>query len=275
MMFAAFFYAFLPRPARGHTKLVYMLLAFMWPLFSFVLARDGLCRRLGQLMGPNEAQLPHRSVDSCVHMDAGVPLWASAPGLVLPAPASVQQFNVFAPQYSLELHVNQVRLEVNELEAYAERRHRQHVATYEEAAALGLANVEERAERNHLETVSELQAALANSEFKAATREKALIAEMSLAQAHSVNEDNRLREELAELHQKRVSDALDLQLEESRLAQNLQEQANQHVQNSQEVMLEQFQAHFQVYKDRQREERSAIVSELREQRIVWIRRKGL
>ena len=83
-------------------------------------------------------------------------------------------------------------------------------------------------------TVSELQAALANSEFKAATREKALIAEMSLAQAHSVNEDNRLREELAELHQKRVSDALDLQLEESRLAQNLQEQANQHVQNSQE-----------------------------------------
>lgn len=74
MMFAAFFYAFLPRPARGHTKLVYMLLAFMWPLFSFVLARDGLCRRLGQLMGPNEAQLPHRSVDSCVHMDAGVPL---------------------------------------------------------------------------------------------------------------------------------------------------------------------------------------------------------
>ena len=139
-----------------------------------------------------------------------------------------------APQYSLELHVKQVRLEVNELEAYAERRHRQHVVTYEEAAALGLANVEERAERNHLEAISELQAALANSEFKAATREKALIAEMSLAQAHSVNEDNRLREELAELHQKSVSDALDLQLEGSRYAQNLQEQANQHVQNSQE-----------------------------------------
>eukprot|EP00439_Symbiodinium_sp_Y106_P041500 s3393_g5.t1 len=206
---------------------------------------------------------------------------AGAPGLVLPAPASVQQFNVFAPQYSFELHVNQVRLEVNELEAYAERRHRQHVATqysfelhvnqvrlevneleayaerrhrqhvatYEEAAALGLANVEERAERNHLEAVSELQAALANSEFKAATRQKALIAEMSLAQAHSVNEDNRLREELAEL-------------EESRYAQNLQEQANQHVQNSQELMLEQFHAHFQIYKDRQREEHAAVVSEL-------------
>ena len=49
-----------------------------------------------------------------------------------------------------------------------------------------------------------------------ATREKALIAEMSLAQAHSVNEDNRLPEELAELQQKSVSDALDLQLEESK-----------------------------------------------------------
>ena len=96
-----------------------------------------------------------------------------APGLVLPVPASVQQFNVLAPQHSLELHVNYVRLEVNELEAHAERRHRQHVVTYEEAAALGLANVEERAERNHLEAIAELQAALANSEFKAATREKA------------------------------------------------------------------------------------------------------
>ena len=178
----------------------------------------------------------------------------------------MQQFNVFAPQYSFELHVNQVRLEVNELEAYAERRHRQHVATYEEAAALGLANVEERAERNHLEAVSELQAALANSEFKAATRQKALIAEMSLAQAHSVNEDNRLREELAEL-------------EESRYAQNLQEQANQHVQNSQELMLEQFHAHFQIYKDRQREEHAAVVSELGSRttttfRIVWTLQRG-
>ena len=191
---------------------------------------------------------------------------AGDPGLVLPAPASVQQFNVFAPQHSLELHVNQVRLEVNELEAYAERRHRQHVVTYEEAAALGLANVEERAERNHLEAMSGLQAALANSEFRAATREKALIAEMSLAQGHSVNEDNRLREELAELQQKSVSSALDLQLEESsRFAQNLQEQANQHVQNAQEAMLEQFQAHFQIYKDIQREGHAAVVSELREQ----------
>eukprot|EP00439_Symbiodinium_sp_Y106_P024640 s6987_g3.t1 len=141
----------------------------------------------------------------------------------------------------------------------------QHVVTYQEAAALGLANVEQRAARNHLEAMSELQAALANSVFKAATREKALIAEMSLAQAYSVSEDSRLREELAELHQKSVSDALDLQLEESRYAQNLQEQANQHVQNSQEVMLEQFQAHFQIYKDRQKEEHEAVVSELREQ----------
>ena len=32
--------------------------------------------------------------------------------------------------------------------------------TYEEAAAIGLANVEERADKNHLETVAELQASL-------------------------------------------------------------------------------------------------------------------
>ena len=84
----------------------------------------------------------------------------SAPGLVFPAPASVQHFNVFASQYSVELHINQVRLEVGELEAHAERRHRQHIMTYEEAAAIGLANVEERADKNHLETVAELQASL-------------------------------------------------------------------------------------------------------------------
>ena len=70
------------------------------------------------------------------------------------------------------------------------------MATYEEAAAMGLANVKERAECNHLETVSELQAALANSEFKAATRENTLIAEMSLARVYFAEEDQKLREEL-------------------------------------------------------------------------------
>ena len=154
-----------------------------------------------------------------------------------------------------------MRLEINELETPAASRHRQHVATYEEAAAIGLANVEQRAERNHLETVAALQAALSNSEYKAATREKTSIAGMSLAQAQVVEEDN----STSYAHQKHLTDALDYQLEEARYAQNLQEQAHQHVENSQEVMLEQFQAHFQVFKKRQKEEYLATVSELREQ----------
>eukprot|EP00439_Symbiodinium_sp_Y106_P044258 s3960_g5.t1 len=178
----------------------------------------------------------------------------NAPGLVFPAPASVQQFNVFAPQYNVELHINQIRLEVRELEAQAEQRHRQHIFTYEEAAATGLANMEERAEKNHLEAVAELQAALATSEYKAVNREKALIAEMSILQAQALDEDRALREELAEMSSKHISDALDQHLAESRFAENLREQANQHVEQSQEVMVEQFQAHFVSYEARQKQE---------------------
>ena len=102
----------------------------------------------------------------------------SAPGLVFPAPSSVQQFNVFAPQYSVELHITQMRTETRELEAHAERRHKQHILTYQEAAAVGLANVEERAEKNHLEAMAELQAALATSEYRAVNRENTLLAEL-------------------------------------------------------------------------------------------------
>ena len=47
--------------------------------------------------------------------------------------------------------------------------------------------------------------------------------------------------------------------------QNLQEQAQQHVENSRQVMLEQFQAHFGAFKGSQKEEYMATVSELREQ----------
>ena len=39
----------------------------------------------------------------------------TAPGLAFPAPSSVQQFNVFAPQYSVELHITQMRTEIREL----------------------------------------------------------------------------------------------------------------------------------------------------------------
>ena len=63
----------------------------------------------------------------------------TAPGLAFPAPSSVQQFNVFAPQYSVELHITQMRTEIRELEDHAERRHKQHLLTYQEAAAVGLA----------------------------------------------------------------------------------------------------------------------------------------
>ena len=51
----------------------------------------------------------------------------TAPGLAFPAPSSVQQFNVFAPQYSVELHITQMRTEIRELEDHAERRHKQHL----------------------------------------------------------------------------------------------------------------------------------------------------
>ncbi|CAK8987648.1 Lipase_3 domain-containing protein [Durusdinium trenchii] len=37
LMFSAFFYAFLPEPAKGHRKWLYWLLAIMWPLFSFLI----------------------------------------------------------------------------------------------------------------------------------------------------------------------------------------------------------------------------------------------
>ena len=188
----------------------------------------------------------------------------NVPGLVFPAPASVQQFNVFAPQYSVALHINQVRLEVRELEAHAERRHRQHIITYEEAA-IGLANMEERAEKNHLEAVAELQAALATSEYKAVNREKTLIAEMSILQAQALDEDRALHEELAEMSSKHISDALDQHLAESRFAENLREQANHHVEQSQHVMVEQFQAHFTAYEARPRQEFEERFSELREQ----------
>ena len=189
----------------------------------------------------------------------------SAPGLVFPAPSSVQQFNVFAPQYSIELHITQMRTEIRELEAHAERRHKQHILTYEEAAAVGLANVEERAEKNHLEAMAELQAGLATSEYKAVNRENTLLAEMSLLQQQALEGDRVLREELAEMSSKHISDALDQHLAESRFAEDLREQAHQHVEQSQQVMVEQFQAHFSAYEARQKQKFEEKFSELKDQ----------
>ena len=189
----------------------------------------------------------------------------TAPGLAFPAPSSVQQFNVFAPQYSVELHITQMRTEIRELEDHAERRHKQHLLTYQEAAAVGLANMEERAEKNHLEAMAELQRALATSEYKAANRENTLLAEMSVLQQQARDGDQALREELAEMSAKHISDALDQHLAESRFAEDLREQAHQHVEQSQQVMVEQFQAHFAAYEVRQKQVFDEKFSELRDQ----------
>ena len=189
----------------------------------------------------------------------------TAPGLAFPAPSSVQQFNIFAPQYSVELHITRMRTEIRELEAHAERRHKQHLLTYQEAAAVGPANMEERAEKNHLEAMAELQAALATSVYRAVNRENTLLAEMSLLQQQALEGDRALREELAEMSSKHISDALDQHLAESRFAEDLREQAHQHVAQSQQVMVEQFQAHFAAYEVRQKQEFDEKFSELRDQ----------
>ena len=165
-------------------------------------------------MSESSELIPENGFVTGGHARAG-----NAPGLVFPAPSSVQQFNVFALQYSIELHITQMRTEIRELEAHAERRHKQHILTYEEAAAVGLANVEERAEKNHLEAMAELQARLATSEYKAVNRENTLLAEMSLLQQQALEGDRVLREELAEMSSKHISDALDQHLAESRFAE--------------------------------------------------------
>ena len=37
VMFSAFFCTLLPRPEKGHLRFLYVLLAMMWPLFSFLI----------------------------------------------------------------------------------------------------------------------------------------------------------------------------------------------------------------------------------------------
>ena len=65
---------------------------------------------------------------------------------------------------------------------------------------------------------------------------------------------------------KHISHALDQHLAESRFAEDLREQAHQHVEQSQQVMVEQFQAHFiMAYEARQKQEFDEKFSELRDQ----------
>ena len=114
--------------------------------------------------------------------------------------------------------------------------------------------------------MAELQAALATSEYRTVNRENTLLAEMSLLQQQALEGDRVLREELAEMSSKHLSDALDQHLAESRFAEDLREQAHQHVEQSQQVMVQQFQAHFiMAYEARQKQEFDEKFSVLRDQ----------
>ena len=64
---------------------------------------------------------------------------------------------------------------------------------------------------------------------------------------------------------KHISHALDQHLAESRFAEDLREQAHQHVEQSPQIMVEQFQAHFVAYEARQKQEFDEKFSELRDQ----------
>ena len=56
--------------------------------------------------------------------------------------------------------MRQVRLEVQELESRPEVRHRQSIDSVDEAIAFGIADLEKRAEKNHLEQVTCLEGIL-------------------------------------------------------------------------------------------------------------------
>lgn len=71
--------------------------------------------------------------------------------------------------------------------------------------------------------------------------------------------DVRLRKDLEETQQARISDALDVQMQEHMYAQRLHEQATQVILESQHELVQQFQANFEQYKQREKEEPRAVV----------------
>ena len=77
--------------------------------------------------------------------------------------------------------------------------------------------------------------------------------------------DARLRKELEELQQSKVTDALDVQMRENAFAQRLQEEASNAMKESQQELVQQFQANFEQYRLRAHEEHREAVSELQEQ----------
>ena len=95
--------------------------------------------------------------------------------------------------------------------------------TYEEAAAIGTSKCGRASRQEPLGNGSGASSIpIATSEYKAVNREKTLLAEMSILHAQSLDEDSRaLREELAEMSSKHISDALDQHLAESRFGKTL------------------------------------------------------
>ena len=189
---------------------------------------------------------------------SGQPLSGAGPSQVF------AQYNVYAPQ-NLEIHMNQVRLEVRELEMRAEVVHRQSLETVEHAARSNLADLEQRAELLHLEKVAELEDKVAQCEMQSARREQALVNEMAVVQRRYAERDDSLRKELEEAQRSKVEYALDAQLQEQRLAQNLQVQATNTILESQAEMVQQFQANFELFKERQAAEHRSVVYGLQEQ----------
>ena len=135
----------------------------------------------------------------------------------------------------------------------------------EQAAEYSIADLEQRAERNHIEKVASLEGMISNCEMEAVKREQSLFNELAIAQGSFAANDVRLRKELEETQQARIPEALDVHLQEQRYAQNLQEQATKAILGSQHEMVQQFQANFQQYRQRPKDEHRSVVCELQEQ----------
>ena len=175
-----------------------------------------------------------------------------------------QQYNVYAPQ-RFEFNLTQVRSEVLELEARAETVHRAALESVEQAAEHSLADIEQHAEHVHLQKVGNLENSIATCEQQAARREQMLLEELVVSQRTYAASDDRLRRELQELENSKITYALDVQMQENMLAQKLQEEASSAIHESQHELIQQFQANFEQYRLRTQEEHRVTVSELQEQ----------
>ena len=175
-----------------------------------------------------------------------------------------QQYNVYAPQ-RFEFNLTQVRSEVLELEARAETVHRAALESVEQAAEHSLADIEQHAEHVHLQKVGNLERSIATCEQQAARREQMLLEELVVSQRTYAASDDRLRRELQELENSKITYALDVQMQENMLAQKLQEEASSAIHESQHELIQQFQANFEQYRLRNQEEHRVTVSELQEQ----------